>query len=74
MNMMKNIGLTVRTMVLNTLDNKNIQEIPVIEAILHTNKEVTRVNQTIPDMRVINDKIIWNIISVCYDSHSKGKW
>lgn len=58
MNMMKNIGLTVRTMVLNTLDNKNILEIPVIEAILHTNKEVTRVNQTIPDMRVINDKII----------------
>lgn len=58
MNMMKNIGLTVRTMVLNTLDNKNILEIPVIEAILHTNKEVTTVNQTIPDMRVINDKII----------------
>lgn len=73
MNMMKNIGLTVKTMFLNTLNNKNILEIPAIEVIPHTNKEVTRVNQTIPDMWVINDKIVWNIMSVCYDSHSKGK-
>lgn len=48
--MMKNIGLTVKTMFLNTPNNKNILEIPAIEVIPHTNKEVTRVNQMIPDM------------------------